>query len=390
MVKLLAKGTPFPPTAFSVVSYNLLAPLYVRPLDARTGGVQAFAAFQWAEPADEVLAWDVRRPRLLKELESCGADVICLQEVQFDSGDDGSFSLPEWLRLPDYMFRVPPAKELAQIADRNKRVLGSRSAIGNAVLYRTDRLALIEQSGPGSKDQLTGVGVCVRGKAGTPLAALGPTAVLSVHLDATSEEKRVKQLTKYLERARQLGTREVILAGDLNTEVLPGSCVEAFVAGGQEPTDEELARECASALRLTSEGDGDGSEEGEEAAAGGGEAAATANGASGEASGDGEVEAEGEGEGEGGEAASAPTAKQLAEWRELRAAAVAASAAQRIALARVPTGATRAAWPHGQQGPPCGAWRLDHLLYTPRTLQALAVLHGKGDGPRAVAKVGNL
>ena len=55
MVKLVPKGSPFNPAALSVVSYNLLAPLYVRPLDARTGCVQAFAAFQWAEPADEVL-----------------------------------------------------------------------------------------------------------------------------------------------------------------------------------------------------------------------------------------------------------------------------------------------------------------------------------------------
>ena len=231
MVKLVPKGSPFNPAALSVVSYNLLAPLYVRPLDARTGCVQAFAAFQWAEPADEVLDWDVRRPRLLKELESCGADVICLQEVQFDDSGDGEFSLPKWLQLPDYLFRVPPPRELLAIAKRNERVLGSRSAIGNAVLYRTDRLSLVEQQGAGGRDQLTGVGVCVRGQPGTALAALGPTAVLSVHLDATSEEKRVRQLSNCLERARQLGTREVIIAGDLNTEMWSGSCVEAFVAG---------------------------------------------------------------------------------------------------------------------------------------------------------------
>ena len=36
------KGTPLDsnPAHFSVVSYNLLAPLYVRPLDTRTGRVQ--------------------------------------------------------------------------------------------------------------------------------------------------------------------------------------------------------------------------------------------------------------------------------------------------------------------------------------------------------------
>ena len=42
------KGTPFDPdsSVFSVVSYNLLAPVYVRPVDTRTGEVQAFAAFK--------------------------------------------------------------------------------------------------------------------------------------------------------------------------------------------------------------------------------------------------------------------------------------------------------------------------------------------------------
>ena len=389
MVKLVPRGSPFNPAALSVVSYNLLAPLYVRPLDARTGCVQAFAAFQWAEPADEVLDWDVRRPRLLKELESCGADVICLQEVQFDDSGNGEFSLPKWLQLPDYLFRVPPARELLAIANRNRRVLGSRSAVGNAVLYRTDRLSLVEQRGTGGKDQLQGVGVCVRGQPGSALAALGPTAVLSVHLDATSEEKRVRQLSKCLERARQLGTREVIIAGDLNTEMWSGSCVEAFVAGGEEPTEEELERECASALRLTSagEGEGEGSEagdgeaDGEDVAAGAATGAAEANGGGREGGGKRERSSDeggggGGGGGGGDDDASdtggnpSPTAEQLEAWRQLRVAAREASAEHRIWLSRVPTGATRSAWPHGQEGPPCGAWRLDHILHSARTLQA--------------------
>ena len=32
----------------TVLSYNLLAPIYVRPIDERTGAVQQFAAFAWA------------------------------------------------------------------------------------------------------------------------------------------------------------------------------------------------------------------------------------------------------------------------------------------------------------------------------------------------------
>ena len=51
-----------------------------------------------------------------------------------------------------------------------------------------------------------------------PLAPLGPTAFFSVHLDAKSEAQRVGQLEKCLEAARSFGTREVVIAGDLNTE----------------------------------------------------------------------------------------------------------------------------------------------------------------------------
>ena len=58
-MRVLAKNAPLNAVAheLSVLTYNVLAPLYVRPLDARTGGVQQFAAFGWAEPAAERLDW---------------------------------------------------------------------------------------------------------------------------------------------------------------------------------------------------------------------------------------------------------------------------------------------------------------------------------------------
>ena len=42
------------------------------------------------------------------------------------------------------------------------------------------------------------------GRVGTPLAHLLPTVVASVHLDATSEDKRVKQLVRCLKAVREL------------------------------------------------------------------------------------------------------------------------------------------------------------------------------------------
>eukprot|EP00951_Prasinocladus_malaysianus_P036185 scaffold378961_cov25-Prasinocladus_malaysianus.AAC.1 len=72
--------------------------------------------------------------------------------------------------------------------------------------------------------ETTRVGVCLRGLPGTGLEALGPTAVFSVHLDATSEAQRVSTLRRCLEGARAMGTRSVVVAGDMNSEAKLGSC----------------------------------------------------------------------------------------------------------------------------------------------------------------------
>ena len=50
----------------AVVSYNILAQKYI---DAGYHGEEAW------------LSWSHRQPRILAELDSYGADVICLQEV---------------------------------------------------------------------------------------------------------------------------------------------------------------------------------------------------------------------------------------------------------------------------------------------------------------------
>lgn len=103
--------------------------------------VQPWAAFEWSEPAEEVLVWSARQPKLLAELQRATADVICLQEVQFervpvDAADEVTathgaktkteapeFQLPRWLAdgLPGYASVIPPS--LGGIAKRNARVL---------------------------------------------------------------------------------------------------------------------------------------------------------------------------------------------------------------------------------------------------------------------------
>uniref|UniRef100_A0A7S4B150 Endonuclease/exonuclease/phosphatase domain-containing protein n=1 Tax=Chrysotila carterae TaxID=13221 RepID=A0A7S4B150_CHRCT len=53
----------------------------------------------------------------------------------------------------------------------------------------------------------------------------------------------------------------------------------------------------------------------------------------------------------------------------------------RVGVAR--TGATRAAWPFDRQGPPCETWRLDHILFTRRTLRPKIVWSALESDPLA-------
>ena len=180
--------------------------------------------------------------------------VVCLQEVQFDCNDENSnsFTLPKWLRtLEGYTVCLPGEKYLQQIADRNERVLANRVAIGCAVLFRSDRLVFVEKVFQG-EDPNTLVSACLMGHPDSELHDLGPTAFFSVHLDAQSEEKRVEQMKKCLEKARTLHTRDAVFAGDMNTECLPGSCIRAYFSS-ESPSADDMARECASALRISGE-----------------------------------------------------------------------------------------------------------------------------------------
>ena len=331
MVTKVPRGTPLAECgaagdespALSVLSYNLLAPMYVRPIDERTGAVQAFAAFEWA--SEEVLDWKSRQPRLLAELQASNADIICCQEVQFDADADGaSFSLPGWLRLDGYAAVLPAQASLAEMSARNARVLRNSSPVGNALLYRSIRLrpcTLQVANGKTSENSTTRVAAALEGVPGTGLKSLGPTVAVSVHLDATDEAQRVKQLSNCLRVVSALGLRELVVAGDMNTEILPGSCIAALLADAADPTPEELAAECASAHRLSP-----------------------------------------------AELLAEKHQPLLLKWADLQAQAAAAPEEHRVRLSRVPTGPTRAAWEHDQPGM-FRSWRLDHILYTGRTLQ---------------------
>jgi hypothetical protein len=188
----------------SVASFNLLAPLYVRPVDQRTGKVQPFASFDWIsdEDSDVVLGDGHRLPKLLRALRACGADFICVQELQLEREEEGGgggvnndeypprggtrrqqaakkgkrsrkedchdgvdahapssdsssrrFVLPKWIAPltgkssggddenddGPYGVVLPPQAELEKIAERNRRVLLADAAITSAIFYKSGR-----------------------------------------------------------------------------------------------------------------------------------------------------------------------------------------------------------------------------------------------------------
>jgi hypothetical protein len=279
--------------------------------------------------------------------------------------------LPPWIRpiVEDdddgYQLYLPPKEELEKIAERNVRVLGADAPVTCAILFRTDRLELAmsipendndkeKKKGSSSSsrhdvvDTNTCVSLCLKGKPGSVMESMGPVIVTSVHLDATDETKRVGQLSKCLRRARHLQNNNVellstIVAGDMNQECYPGSCITAFLLDSLETkaSDADREQQCASALRLGRQ---------------------------------------------------VPTKDQLKEWNELYTESQHTVREYCVSLRRMDTGTTRSAYDHDvvveeqaavPKPPIMGQWRLDHILYTPRTLQPCAYWSTLEDDPES-------
>ena len=117
-----------------VASYNLLAPCFVRPVDARTGTIQEFAAFKWCD--DAILDWQRRRGAITQILTYIrhDCDVICLQEVEFEKEGDKRVP-PAWLTDALQGFEIIACKTsiLERNAKRNARVVGKDVAVATAV-----------------------------------------------------------------------------------------------------------------------------------------------------------------------------------------------------------------------------------------------------------------
>ena len=157
-----------------VASYNLLAPCFVRPVDARTGSVQPFAAFAWCD--DAVLDWPRRRDALAKTLRQIAqqCDVVCLQEVEFAKEGDDRVP-PAWLTDALQGFEIVACKTsiLERNAKRNLRVVGKDVAVTTAIAVGRGWRVAWTGDGNGTTNVLVGVV-----KDGATMA------VASMHLDA--------------------------------------------------------------------------------------------------------------------------------------------------------------------------------------------------------------
>jgi len=312
-----------------VASYNLLAPCFVRPVDARTGSVQPFAAFAWCD--DAVLDWPRRRDALAKTLRQIAqqCDVVCLQEVEFAKEGDDRVP-PAWLTDALQGFEIVACKTsiLERNAKRNLRVVGKDVAVTTAIAVGRGWRVAWTGDGNGTTNVLVGVV-----KDGATMA------VASMHLDAGAEEKRVALLAATLAaaRARLGGGRNlrVVVAGDMNAEFRVGSALGA-VCSPEDGDAADALRECAVALRR------------------------------------------------------APDDAELATWAELRQKARldTQKTLRSGLLGRVPTGATRCGYDHEVAGDSreMTQWRLDHLLYSPATLTPTARWATLEADPKALAE----
>ncbi|KAL7472355.1 hypothetical protein ACHAXS_012689 [Conticribra weissflogii] len=164
---------------------------------------------------------------------------------------------------------------MEKMAERNRRVLLADAAITNAIFYK------LEKWKPQSKDSripyhnttncvlqsFISLEVTISNRNSTgDIVGYEPVAVASIHLDAKSEEKRVQQLQRCLERSIALSDSPfappLIIAGDYNCEFFPGSCVHAFLQNDESKKEEKAnaanklemqdrIRECSRALRLS-------------------------------------------------------------------------------------------------------------------------------------------
>lgn len=263
-------GTPLvattcSPDVISISSFNLLAPLYIRPIDQRTGEVQPFAAFEWVKD-DDLIRSETRLPRLLECLQNCGTDFICVQELQLETVEGNHAVLPVWIKplMSRYQIILPSQEQLTKISKRNQRVLLTDVAVTNAIFYKSSRWVPVSRIK--TNDDNDNTTTCTTQAFRSVDEDVASIVVSSLHLDASREDKRCSQIQRCLRQTLAFSSNNshslpLIMAGDYNCELSSGSCVNAFLTNSnsdkdgsiecyKSEMDQNKIRECAASLRI--------------------------------------------------------------------------------------------------------------------------------------------
>jgi mRNA deadenylase 3'-5' endonuclease subunit Ccr4 len=192
----------------TVLSWNILAPIFVRP---NPDDPTDFAFFACA--SEEDLAWEKRRPLIQQRLRSVSSDVLLLQECEFEKSEAGKWDVPLWLREEcGYdAWRVPDFadSEWEHQFQRNLRVLRRGAVTGVAILWKTAAVRFVSCE----TTSRTLVVTVARGEV--------LFAIANVHLEGHPDlhEMRAKQLHSAVKRARKSAEAHLIVAGDFNSEL---------------------------------------------------------------------------------------------------------------------------------------------------------------------------
>lgn len=192
---------------FRFFSYNLLAPVYLE------NHVENTDFYDHCIPA--AVDWTTRRRLLSETIQRQSADVICFQEVQFERCDDGTYTVPQWLReaLPthDWDWTRHSAAHSKKLEERNLSSLGKQNVtIGLATAFRRDRFVFdIAESIFGTRRLITVLDSQQNGG--------NCFVIANVHLegDPDAVEVRNKQLSGTVKRMSAVG--HLVLMGDWNT-----------------------------------------------------------------------------------------------------------------------------------------------------------------------------
>jgi CCR4-NOT transcription complex subunit 6 len=183
-----------PDGAISLVSWNLLAPIYASP-----------QKYPWSESGD--LDWKYRKPRIIEQLRRIDADVVCLQEMQVDLWEE---------------FR----NDMRDKLDYDQAILqkmGRNHPVANAILVKKDcRLRVVRTE---SRSRvLIAVLQALHDDEEKENPATAPLYLANVHLEAGMDEDdiRLAQIRSLCKRLTRHVDEEdhhpaILFCGDFNT-----------------------------------------------------------------------------------------------------------------------------------------------------------------------------